>query len=170
MTIVLLIVIVLLLLAILALLLTGWPGREQKELEAIGKELFRELAQQRADSVQLLHAMRSELEDSLTDTLEQKLDAIAALGSRSNNRRKKPVENPLQPEGQGAETDEENGQFGSSNAQARAVGDERQLGLFTGVPDPQKPKDKAPAELGVRFICAIDDIPDVNDLADFEDL
>ena len=126
MTIVLLIVIVVLLLVILALILTGWPGREQKELEAIGKELFRELAQQRADSVQLLHAMRSELEDSLTDTLEQKLDAIAALGSRSNNRRKKPVENPLQPDAQGAETDEENGQFGSSNGHAsRSAGDDR---------------------------------------------
>ncbi len=171
MTIVLLIVIVLLLLAVLALLLTGWPGRQQKEIDAIGRELFRELAQQRADSVQLLHAMRIELDDSLRETLERKLDALAALGSRPNNRRKKGVENPLQPGVQAPESDEENGPFRPSNPhEPGSVGEERQLGLFAGALQQQKPIDKAPAESVVNFICAIDDIPDINDIADIDDL
>ena len=63
---VLLFINIVLLLGILALLLIGWPGRELKEIEKIGRELRRELAQQRADSIQLLHAMRIELEECLS--------------------------------------------------------------------------------------------------------
>ena len=45
MIITLLIVIVVLLIGVLALMLTGWPGRERKEIEKTGRELRRELAQ-----------------------------------------------------------------------------------------------------------------------------
>lgn len=171
MTTALLIVIVVLLLVVLALLFTGWPGREQKEIEEIGRELRRELAQQRADSVQFFHAIRMELEESLRETVEEKLDSVVALCRRQNNRRKKPLEYPLQPDARGADNDEENGHFSLSNAhEARSAEDERQLGLFEGSHEPQKPKDNAPAESVVSFICAIDDIPDINDLPDVDDL
>jgi spore cortex formation protein SpoVR/YcgB (stage V sporulation) len=171
MTTILLLVIVFLQLAILVLLVTGWPGRKQQGTEEIGSELFRDLAQQRADYIQLFHAMRIELEESLRETVEEKLDSIAALSSRQNNRRKKPVEYPLQPDAQGADNDEENGHSSLSNAyEARSAEDERQLGLFAGSHKSQKPKDKAPEESVVSFICTIDDIPDINDLPDVDDL
>jgi HAMP domain-containing protein len=167
MTTVLLIVIVILLLAVLALLLSGWPGRELKEIEEIGRELRRELAQQRADSVQLLHSMRIELDDSLRETLEQKLDSIASLNSRQNNRRKKQLaaqsQDPSQPEAQLEESDE------------KLSADDRQLGLFSGSTSRQMPAGAAPlvtapVKTAATFTCAIDDIPDIDDMGDLDDV
>jgi hypothetical protein len=167
MTTVLLIIIVVLLLTVLALLSTGWPGREQKEIEEIGRELRRELAQQRADSVQLFHAMRLDLDDFLRETLDMKLDSILALNSQSHNRRKKQVaaqsEDPSQTESQVEESDEN-----------KTVA-ERQLGLFSGALPQQKqetvaPIDAVPVKAAANFTCAIDDIPDIDSLNDLDDL
>ena len=167
MTTVLLIVIVVLLLIVLALLFTGWPGREQKEIEEIGRELRRELAQQRADSVQFFHAMRMELDDSLRETLELKLDSIVALNGQSHNRRKKQVaaqsQDLSQTESQVEESDE------------RTTVEERQLGLFSGALPQQKqeriaPLDTVPVKAAANFTCAIDDIPDIDSLNDLDDL
>ena len=167
MTTVLLIVIVVLLLIVLALLFTGWPGREQKEIEEIGRELRRELAQQRADSVQFFHAMRMELDDSLRETLELKLDANAALNCQSHNRRKKQVaaqsQDLSQTESQVVESDE------------KTAVEERQLGLFSGALPQQKqettaPLDAVPVKAAANFTCAIDDIPDIDSLNDLDDL
>ncbi len=85
----LLIVIVVLLVGILGLMLTGWPGRERKEIEKTGQDLRRELAQHRADSVQLLHAMRIELEESVRETLEQQFEALEKMKKRTSSRQKK---------------------------------------------------------------------------------
>jgi FtsZ-interacting cell division protein ZipA len=179
MTTVLLIAIVVLLLAILALLVTGWPGRERKEIEEIGRELRRELAQQRADSVQLLHAMRIELDESLRETLEQKLDSLATFGSRSPNRRKKQVsvqpQNPLHAEEEVEDGYEEDGQPSRRNGHVtKSAAVDRQLLLFAGVPEGQKSEQAAPLEIppakaATSFTCDIDDIPDIADLPDIED-
>ncbi|MEI7707562.1 MAG: hypothetical protein WCI90_04775 [Chlorobium sp.] len=85
----LLIVIVVLLVGVLALMLSGWPGRERKEIEKTGRELRRELAQHRADSVQLLHAMRMELEESVRETLEQEFASFEKMNQRVPSRQKK---------------------------------------------------------------------------------
>jgi exonuclease VII large subunit len=86
---VLLVVIVVLLISLLAMMLIGWPGRERKEIEKTGRELRRELALHRSDSVQFLHAMRIELEESVRETLEQQFESIEALNRRASSRQKK---------------------------------------------------------------------------------
>jgi FtsZ-interacting cell division protein ZipA len=175
MTTVLLIAIVVLLVALLALQLTGWPGRAEKEIRETGRELRRELAQQRADSVQLLHAMRIELDESLRETLEQKLDAVAALNGRSFNRRKKQVppqaQNPYQQaEEQVEDCDEENDHSSRRNGHSiRSAVDGRQLLLFSGVPEQLKPQTVEPAYSVASISFDIDDIPDIEDLPDMED-
>jgi len=179
MTTVLLLAVVLLLLAVLVLLLTGWPGRVQKEIERTGMELRRELSQHRADSLQFLHAMRIELEESLRETLEEQLDSFAALNSRSSGRRKKqPSGQPplpmLDDEVDGCDEEDSPSIRRNGHALKSAV-DERQLLLFTGVtdepgPEDGLPADSAPVKAAATFTCDIDDIPDVADLPDYEDL
>jgi hypothetical protein len=71
------------------MMLIGWPGRERKEIEKTGRELRRELAQHRADSVQLFHAMRIELEESVRETLEQQFESIDAMNRYASSRQKK---------------------------------------------------------------------------------
>ncbi|NTU97887.1 MAG: hypothetical protein HGA62_08770 [Chlorobiaceae bacterium] len=89
MIIALLILIVLLLTGVIALLVTGWTLTEKNDIERIGQDIRRELAQQRADTVQLLHSMRIELEESIREVIEQKFNALEAMQSRGNSRRRK---------------------------------------------------------------------------------
>lgn len=169
----LLTVILLLLVAVVVLLVTGWPGREVKEIEEMGREFRQELAQHRADSVQLLHALRIDLDESLRETLEKKLDALALLHSRSSNRKKKQgaaqAADSMQTEEQAEESDE------------KAAEDNRQLGLFSGSSS-QTPrssneeprKDLPPTEETFERVPSLsldyDDIPDIGDLPDIDDL
>lgn len=78
----LLLLVVALLFAIFVMLLTGWPGRERKAVEEIGRELRREMAQQRVDSMQLIHAMKIELEESLRESIEQEIGSIVPAGTK----------------------------------------------------------------------------------------
>ncbi|ABB24288.1 MAG: hypothetical protein A3K90_06935 [Pelodictyon luteolum] len=78
-----------LLLAIFVMLFTGWPGRERKAVEEIGRELRREMAQQRVDSMQLLHAMKIELEESLRESIEQEVSSLAAAGTKRRSQGRK---------------------------------------------------------------------------------
>ncbi|TLU82880.1 MAG: hypothetical protein FDX30_07305 [Chlorobium sp.] len=85
----LLIVIILLLGGIIAMMVTGWPAEKKNEIDRTGQDIRRELAQQRADTVQLLHSMRIELEDSLREVIEQKFDSFEVMQSRSSSRRRR---------------------------------------------------------------------------------
>jgi hypothetical protein len=89
MTTALLIAVFLMLAALLAMILTGWPGTERKEIEKTGEDLRRELAQHRADSLQFLHAMRIELEESVRETIEQKLDLFSTMNDQTSSRHRK---------------------------------------------------------------------------------
>jgi hypothetical protein len=89
MIIALLIIIVLLLIGVVALLVTGWTLTETNDIERTGQDIRRELAQQRADTVRLLHSMRIELEDSLREVIEQKFDSFEVRQSRGSSRRRR---------------------------------------------------------------------------------
>lgn len=73
MTIVLLVIILLLLAGIVAMMVTGWPGRERAEIEKTGNALRREMAEHRGESIQLLHSIRIDLEETLRETIEREL-------------------------------------------------------------------------------------------------
>ncbi|MEI6846922.1 MAG: hypothetical protein WCK32_02625 [Chlorobiaceae bacterium] len=169
MTIVLLIAVVILLLVVLVLLLTGWPGRELKEIEQIGRELRRDLAQNRADYLQFLHTMRIELENSLSEAIEQQLDSFKAQQSRFPVRRQKSSSGP--PEilsdsslrsviGNADELPKgKQSQYIGSGIVSDAGAEECQLSLFSEnviCPEPEK--------LTVIQISAEDDLPDIDDL------
>jgi FtsZ-interacting cell division protein ZipA len=83
-TTILLIIILLLLVAIVGMIVTGWPGRESEEIEKTGNALRREMAEHRAESIQLLHAIRIEVEDSVRESIEREM---AGYGSRSGRSR-----------------------------------------------------------------------------------
>lgn len=89
MIIALLIIIVLLLIGVTALLLTGWTLYEKNDIERTGQDIRRELAQHRADTVQLLHSMRIELEESLREAFDQKFDTFEVRQSRASTRRRR---------------------------------------------------------------------------------
>ena len=112
MIITLLIVIVVLLIGVLALMLTGWPGRERKEIEKTGRELRRELAQHRSDSIQLLHAMRMELEESVRETLEQEFASFEKMNQRASSRQKK---SPASQQGKSSKQEEEDNGSGEGD-------------------------------------------------------
>lgn len=177
---VLLAAIVLLLVAVVVLLLTGWPGREERAIEEIGRELRKELAQHRADSVQLFHAMRIDLDDSLRETMEEKLEALSGVNSRLFDSRKKPTpaqpQPPWQNEEQAVDIEEEYGHKNGRNGHGtRSAVDERQLMLFSGEPEEAKPDEAAlldttSVKSAASFTCTIDDIPEIEDLPDYDDL
>ena len=134
---VLLIVIVLLLLGIVAMMLTGWPGREQKEIEKTGQDLRRELAQHRADSIQLLHAMRIELEESFRETIEEQVESFELMNRRVSSKRKKISTDHESAETRDLSGDEyseevilKRGRIGRSGVLGGVRGGVRQLPLF----------------------------------------
>ena len=86
-TTVLLIIILLLLIAIVAMIVTGWPGREREEIEKTGNALRREMAEHRAESIQLLHAIRIEVEDSVRESIEREMAGFGSKGGRSRGSR-----------------------------------------------------------------------------------
>ncbi|HWR01918.1 MAG TPA: hypothetical protein VN371_08620, partial [Chlorobaculum sp.] len=86
-TTILLIIILLLLIAIIAMIVTGWPGRERAEIEKTGNALRREMAEHRADSIQLLHAIRIEVEDSVRESIEREMAGYGSKGGRSRSSR-----------------------------------------------------------------------------------
>ena len=86
-TTILLIIILLLLIAVVAMVVTGWPGRERAEIEKTGNALRREMAEHRADSIQLLHAIRIEVEDSVRESIEREMAGYGSKGGRSRGSR-----------------------------------------------------------------------------------
>ena len=91
MTIITLLCIVILLLAsIIALMVTGWPGRDREEIERSGNALRREMAEHRSESIQLLHAIRIKVEDSVKESIEREMAGYGSRGGRSRGTRKTP--------------------------------------------------------------------------------
>lgn len=161
----LLIVIVVLLVSVLALMLIGWPGRERKEIEKTGRELRRELAQHRADSVQFLHAMRMELEESIRETLEQEFASFEKLNQRASSRQKK---SPATQQGTSSRQEEEEieglddlSMKRSKSSRFHLSERKQQLPLF------QEKKPVEETEFIASQVFLDDDIPDIeHDLPD----
>jgi hypothetical protein len=115
MTIVLLFIILLLLAGIVTMMLTGWPGRERAEIERSGNALRREMAEHRGESIQLLHSIRIDLEETLREIIEREM-AIHTIksgryrgsgASRSSGRQSRPAqprESTVAGSGEWAET------------------------------------------------------------------
>jgi len=163
----LLIVIVVLLIGVLALMLTGWPGRERQEIEKTGRELRRELAQHRADSVQFLHAMRIELEESVRDTLEQEFASIEMTAQRAPSRQKKSssaqrgMPSKLDEQGSDGEAVDGLSKKRSKNTRLQLKEKEQQvlpLPLF------QNKKQMEETEHVASAMFLDDDIPDIEDI------
>jgi hypothetical protein len=165
---VLLIVIVVLLIGVLALMLTGWPGRDRKEIEKTGRELRRELAQHRSDSVQLLHAMRMELEESIRETIELEFASFEKISQRVPSRNKK---SPATQQVKLSKQEEEENESGqgqdefsikrSRSSRFQQLESGRQFPLF------QETKQLEETVYITRDVLLDDDIPDIeHDLPD----
>lgn len=167
MTTALLIAVFLMLAALIAMILTGWPGIERKEIEKTGQDLRRELAQHRADSLQFLHAMRVELEESVRETLEQKLDSFGAMNVQTSSRRRKysppPQKTNEEPEGKVL-----NGVLAGSadfaekyKPEACFQEPERQLLLFPEQTQPERAEPEREESIRIPVFDQ-DDLPDVS--------
>ncbi|NTV05508.1 MAG: hypothetical protein HGA59_03250 [Chlorobiaceae bacterium] len=166
MTTALLIAVFLMLAALLAMILTGWPGIERKEIEKTGQDLRRELAQHRADSLQFLHAMRMELEETVRETLEQNLDSFSAMNNQTTSRRRKytSVQKTVEePEGEGINGE----QTGKYKPEAGFHEPERQLLLFSEQTQSEKTQPERTVSEREEFIVVPvfdqDDLPDVSE-------
>jgi hypothetical protein len=80
-TMLLLSVILFLLLVIVCILVTGWPGRERVQIERAAGALRREIAEHRADSIQLLLSIRMEVEDAVRESIVREMAGYAAMGA-----------------------------------------------------------------------------------------
>jgi FtsZ-interacting cell division protein ZipA len=89
---VLLAVIVLLLVAIIAMLVTGWPGKQKEEMERLGNGLRREMAEQRSDSLQLMKVIRIEIEEAVRESVEREIAAVLSKGRSRKAARKRAQE------------------------------------------------------------------------------
>jgi FtsZ-interacting cell division protein ZipA len=90
-------VIVVLLLVIIAMLVTGWPGKQREEMERLGNSLRREMAEQRSDSLQLMKSLRIVVEDAVKESVEKEIAAAAPRGrSRKGSRTKAQADNPAE--------------------------------------------------------------------------
>ncbi|HHE31234.1 MAG TPA: hypothetical protein ENL07_00990 [Chlorobaculum parvum] len=164
--IVLLVLIVLLLAVIIAMLATGWPGKQKEEMERLGNSLRREMAEQRSDSLQLMKAIRIEIEDAVRESVEREMAAAAAPRGRSRRGSRKKVQEvdsgAARDMGGAEETDN-----GSYESPLQAM----QISLFSEKPVTaesskpladvtEKPVDLKP-EAETIHMGYIDDIPDV---------
>ncbi|TCD48599.1 hypothetical protein [Chlorobium sp. N1] len=182
MILVLLILAVVLLSLILLMMLSGWPGRERRALDEMGRQIYRELAEHRSETVQLLHAMKIELEESLREAVEEEVGSFAPAGpKRVAALRRAPaprraVKLPPQPaissgnEGAGspASVAEEAGPWPSSVEQSGQLQLFEEDRLPSAAPSPREsptappePPSLPPEEEMVR-VYAADDLPDVD--------
>jgi FtsZ-interacting cell division protein ZipA len=186
-TTILLIIILLLLVALVAMIVTGWPGREREEIEKTGNALRREMAEHRAESIQLLHAIRIEVEDSVRESIEREMAGFGSRGGRSRGSRSsgssRAQSKPRAPQaGLAASSDELPSMVEedlSCYGYDTGVMETRQLPLFPDSPEPVRADapatevvpvpsvpqvaedaDVPPPEV-IRIGYLIDDIPDV---------
>ncbi len=163
--IVLMIVIILLLGVIIAMLVTGWPGHQREEVEQIGNNLRREMSELRSDSLQLMKAIRIEIEDAVRESVEREMAAAAPRGRSRRTSRKKvqEVDSGSVPNSAAAE-EADNGSY-ESPLQTM------QISLFSEKPTaaeppktvaavPEKPVAPQPKAETI-YMGYIDDLPDV---------
>ncbi len=178
--IVLLFVIVLLLAAIIAMMVTGWPGRHRSEIELLGADLRREIAESRGDSIRLLQSIRSEVEDAVEESLNREMASLIKHGgvghpsmsdrrTDTGNHASPPVSSNLAVQNRGVM--QRPGRPGQLSLFAAESPDE----TSSPVPVPQEPEtglapksDDPPMEKVQAVI--YDDIPDMGDIPDIDDL
>lgn len=155
--IVLLAVIILLLAFIIAMLLTGWPGRQRDEMERIGNSLRREMAEQRSDNLQLMKAIRIVIEDAVRESVEKEMMAVAPRGRSRRNSRKK-IQEAVDLGSESFIAGDEDADNGSYESPLQAM----QISLFSEMPDasPDKTKERE-LEAETIHMGYVDDIPDV---------
>jgi FtsZ-interacting cell division protein ZipA len=102
-------VIVVLLLVIIAMLVTGWPGRQREEMERLANALRREMAEQRSDSLQLMKSLRIVVEDAVKESVEKELAAAAPRGRSRKGSRAKAQDAGIIPEPVATEEEPDNG-------------------------------------------------------------
>ncbi|RNA65044.1 hypothetical protein CR163_007275 [Prosthecochloris sp. ZM_2] len=170
MTTFLLVIILLLLIAIIVMIVTGWPGRERAGIEQAVSELRREMAEYRGDSIRLMQAIRTEVEDAVEESLARNMPPV---------RQSPAVARRL------ADTKGRNGAEQHETRQARRQQvPAEQLALFAddgGGKESSKPvkqpSDDCPEGTGSgdsaseemeRIDVIIDDIPDIDDIQDLK--
>jgi hypothetical protein len=163
----LLIAVFVMLASILAMILTGWPGIERKEIEKTGQDLRRELAQHRADSLQFLQAMRADLEESVRETLEQKLDSLSAMNRKTSARFRKyssaqKIYEEAEGKGINGEQSDNEDFAGKYKPEAGFKEPERQLLLFSGQTHSERTEPEKEEFIMVPVFDQ-DDIPDVTE-------
>ncbi|NTU67386.1 MAG: hypothetical protein HGB02_00750 [Chlorobiaceae bacterium] len=158
--IVLLCMVILLLAFVIAMIVTGWPGRDREEIERSGNALRREMAEHRSESIQLLHAIRIEVEDSVKESIEREMAGYAGRGRSRASKAKKVVET-RDPVREPDETD------GFEEPVSVSILADRQLPLFGDPPHGEPIPAPVPAQLQepepeTVFVGYVDDIPDVD--------
>ncbi|HED30678.1 MAG TPA: hypothetical protein ENN50_03105 [Prosthecochloris aestuarii] len=168
--IILLVIILLLLCVVVALLVTGWPGWQRKELERLGANIRREMAEQRGDFLRILQNIRTDVEDAIGD-------AMSREGGYAGHRYRSapPARVPDEPGPQnGTQTSE---RPVKRNVVKRCEAE--QLSLFSvsspaPVPTVDKPRKqvvpKEDADVPMERVQAVihDDIPDIGDIKDID--
>lgn len=172
--IVLLTIVILLLAAIIAMMVTGWPGRDRAVIESAAQSLRREMGEHRTESIRLLNDMRVKLEDSVKESIERELAGNGNKG-RSRPSRGKAPRVPLIPQASAMQPVVE--QEPDEEPTSESILASRQLPLFGGV-EPSAAPAPAPAPVPAPrpvaapepdpepqpetiFVGYIDDIPDV---------
>ncbi len=158
---------------IIALMVTGWPGHGRAEIEKAAASLRRELVEQHAESIRVLHAIRIEVEDSVRESIERELaDKVRTRGAKSAGKVSArgrssaqggalPTPAPVQPE-----------PVAESPEPIRSLSEVelRQIPLFpelAAAQAPETPADDATAppvpvvKEEMIFVGYVDDIPDV---------
>ena len=148
----LLCVIVFLLLVIIAMLATGWPGKEREEIEQLGNSLRRQMAEQRGDNLQLMKSIRIIVEDAVKESVEKEMAAAPPRGRSRKSARAKAQETETVQEPVVAEEEPDNG---SQLTVLQAM----QIPLF-----PEKTATDSPApEPETIHMGFVDDIPEVSE-------
>ncbi len=69
-------VILILLVLLIVMHVTGWPESSRHEPDQFGREFRREIAGLRAESAQILHSVKNELESLFSDGIDEKHDLL----------------------------------------------------------------------------------------------
>ncbi len=175
--IVLLCIVILLLSAIIAMMVTGWPGRDRAGIDRATEALRREMAEHRSESIRLLHGIRIKVEDSVKESIEREMANYGSRGGRSRSRKapravdeevqSSPFVDAAAPDDPAPESilaARQISLFGGSDAPPSAPA-LRKPAPAPVRPSPPAPPAKEPEPELVRetiFVGYIDDIPDVD--------
>ena len=143
--------VILLLLVIIAMLATGWPGRQREEIERLGNSLRREILEQRGDSLQLMKSIRIVVEDAVRESVDKEMAAAAPRSRPRKNSRAKSAQT-ADPVAAQATVEEEDADNGTQLSVLQAM----QISLF---PEKSEAAQLAP-EPETIHMGFVDDIPE----------